>query len=214
MNTRHGLIALAIATAAFACAKAADEPSAADVAQAVVADSAQRAAVVEQLVAKHLAAMEAGNAELLDSLSGPDLVHINSAGEKLTRADLLTRAKAGNAVGFEVVDVRTRVFGDVVVVNAQIKEKASGRLHELTQVWVARRDKKVAAADAVGRSPVQKVSRQVILAQAAAVSTGQFMGQYACVSSHSSISAGEDASESAMNKPNAVPDISAGRSGQ
>jgi hypothetical protein len=145
MNAHSGLLALALGALALACSKPADRPrvSAGGVPLPPITaeDSTQRAGEVSRIVAEHLEAMHTGNTALLDSLTSPDLVHITPQGTVMTEQQLLEQHRTAAATGYDLVSSTARVFdGDMVVVNAQVKEKTSGKLHHLTQVWVLRDD--------------------------------------------------------------------------
>ncbi len=132
MTSRAVLFAVVAACCSLACS----QPSETTPADAPAPGSTASTADVNSLVETHLGALESGNVALLDSLTAPDAVHVFANGERATEQQMLDKAKAMSHPAYEIVKAATRVFGDAVVVDAVVKEKASGRLFHLTQVWV------------------------------------------------------------------------------
>ena len=139
---------LSLCALSAACAQPKAESTTATT-SAAPADSAQSAAVVQGLVTKSLDAMAAGDVVTLDSLTAPDHVHI-ADGKRMNEKEMLEHHKTMHAPKFAIDWIQTRVYGDVVVVNADLKDAATGAKHHLTQVWARVHTPKVTNTSAHG----------------------------------------------------------------
>ena len=91
---------------------------------------------IEALEARRLAATMAGNAAELAVLLGDDMRYVHSSGTDETKAELLAKLASGHYVykALEPGHRDFRVFGDVVLVNGNIRiEVVSGGKDKLLQ---------------------------------------------------------------------------------